>query len=65
LTDLLRLPPKPVFDPAADGNPFDWIVRTAPKARAEAQAAMELHRIRLQVARRCAMPPLVTRADAK
>lgn len=28
-------PPLPVFNPEKDGNPFAWIVRTAPKVRAE------------------------------
>lgn len=30
-----RCSPLPVFDPEKDGNPFAWIVRAAPKVRAQ------------------------------
>jgi hypothetical protein len=35
--DVPKLPSLPVYDPAKDGNVFAWIVRNAPKARAERQ----------------------------
>lgn len=45
MTTLLRLPPVPRHDPQRDGNPFAWIIATAPRVRAQ-QATMVLqHRI--------------------
>jgi hypothetical protein len=36
---LLRKPPMPVHDPKKDGNPFRWIVATAPVVREVRQMA--------------------------
>ena len=36
---LLRKPPMPVHDTKRDGNPFTWIVATAPKVRQERNQA--------------------------
>lgn len=41
---LLRLPRLPVFDRETDGNPFQWIVKTAPKVRAQRQAVTDAAR---------------------
>lgn len=39
--DLLRFPPAPRHDPHTDGNPFRWIVNTAPKVRAQRQVLID------------------------
>lgn len=57
--------PRPVFDPATDGNRFAWILKAAKQVRLQEQAANEVRRIRLQSARRHSMPALITRGDAK
>ena len=44
MTSLLRMPKVPRFDAKRDGNPFDWIVRTAPLVREERQNADDQHR---------------------
>lgn len=41
---LLRLPPAPRHDPAKDGNPFRWIVETAPKVREQNRQLHAQHR---------------------
>lgn len=52
MTDLLRLPKAPSFDPDSGENPFAWIVRTAPTVRAQRQQAEADHRqVRLIEAR--------------
>jgi hypothetical protein len=55
--------PRPVYDAATDGNRFAWILKAAAQVRLQEQAANEVRRIRLQAARRCAMPALVTRGQ--
>lgn len=42
--ELLRLPPVPRFDAERDGNPFQWIVATAPKVRANVATLVQQHR---------------------
>lgn len=44
-TKLLRLPPAPRHDPKKDGNPFAWIVATAPKVRAANATMTALHKM--------------------
>jgi DNA-binding transcriptional MerR regulator len=56
---------RPVYDEATDGNRFAWILKAAKQVRIQEQAANEVRRIRLQAARRCAMPVLVAGGDAK
>ena len=41
---LLRLPAAPRYDQDKDGNPFDWIVATAPKVRAQRSELQHEHR---------------------
>jgi hypothetical protein len=41
---LLRKPPMPVHDPKKDGNPFAWIVKTAPVVREVRQQAHQILR---------------------
>lgn len=41
---LLRLPPVPRHDPQKDGNPFKWIVDTAPKVREQRAQLQQTHR---------------------
>ena len=41
---LLRLPASPRYDPEKDGNPFDWIVATAPKVRCMRSQLQQEHR---------------------
>lgn len=43
--ELLRLPPVPRFDAERDGNPFQWIVATAPKVRANVTTLVQQHRL--------------------
>lgn len=43
--ELLRLPPVPRFDADRDGNPFRWIVATAPKVRANVATLVQQHRL--------------------
>lgn len=50
---------RPVYDESTDGNRFAWILKAAKQVRIQEQAANEVRRIRLQAARRCAMPILV------
>lgn len=38
---LLRFPPVPRHDATKDGNPFTWIVATAPKVRAQRQQVLD------------------------
>lgn len=38
---MTQFPPVPRYDPTKDGNPFRWIVATAPKARAKRQAVLD------------------------
>lgn len=38
---LLRFPPAPRYDAHKDGNPFAWIVATAPKVRAQRQDVID------------------------
>lgn len=45
LGGLLRLPPAPRFDAERDGNPFQWIVATAPKVRATVATVVQQHRM--------------------
>lgn len=41
---LLRLPASPRHDPEKDGNPFDWIVATAPEVREQRMQLQREHR---------------------
>lgn len=45
---LLRLPPVPRYDAERDGNPFAWIVATAPKVRAHQVDLVQTHRAQHQ-----------------
>lgn len=47
---LLRLPPAPRHEAPKDGNPYAWIVATAPKVRAQQQAAYQQHRAHVRAA---------------
>lgn len=38
---ILRFPSPPRYDAQQDGNPFAWIVATAPKVRAERQKLID------------------------
>lgn len=51
--------PRPTFNADTDGNPFAWILKATHAVRIQEKAANEVRRIRLQSARRCAMPVLV------
>ncbi|MFY9479165.1 MAG: hypothetical protein WAQ08_16085 [Aquabacterium sp.] len=44
MSTLLRLPPVPRHDPQRDGNPFAWIIATAPRVRAQQAAQVHQHR---------------------
>lgn len=57
--------PRPTYNEATDGNRFAWILKAAKAVRIQEQAANEVRRIRLQASRRCAMPALFIRGDAK
>lgn len=43
--ELLRLPLVPRFDAERDGDPFQWIVATAPKVRATVATVVQQHRM--------------------
>lgn len=60
-----RNQPRPTYNEATDGNRFAWILKAAKAVRIQEQAANEVRRIRLQASRRCAMPALFIRGDAK
>lgn len=55
--------PRPAYDATVDGNPFAWILKATHDVRIQEKAANEVRRIRLQAARRCAMPVLVAPAE--
>lgn len=57
--------PRPTFDEASDGNVFAWILKATREVRIQEKAANEVRRIRLQAARRSAMPALIVRGEAK
>jgi hypothetical protein len=54
---LLRFPPVPRFDPKKDGNPFRWIVATAPMVRAQRQDALDAEALKRFQDRRAARLP--------
>lgn len=56
--DLLRLPPAPRYDAQKDGNPFAWIVATAPKVREQHQDVMDDNRYARRVAQRLYNKPV-------
>mgnify|MGYP006204990445 CR=1 FL=1 len=45
---LLRLPPVPRYDAERDGNPFAWIVATAPQVREHQVDLVQTHRAQHQ-----------------
>ncbi len=52
MTDVPRKQPRPVYDPATDGNRFAWILKTAKQVRIQEQAANETRRIQGNIRRR-------------
>jgi hypothetical protein len=49
---ILRFPPPPRYDAQQDGNPFAWIVATAPKVRAQRQVLAENEALRVAIEKR-------------
>ena len=45
MSSLLRMPETPRYDAQRDGNPFAWIVKTAPLVREQRQNADDQHRL--------------------
>ena len=50
--ELVRKPKRPEFDRERDGNPFDWILKTAQALRVQEVAAIELQRAKTRTAQR-------------
>jgi len=63
LRRLFRSPPLPVFDPEVDGNPYRWVVATAPLVRARRTATLQLHHG--GVDEQCDDKPLVPTPDER
>lgn len=55
---VLTIPKLPEFDSSTDGNPFAWIVRTAPQVRAVRQAQALSIRLRREAEARSARIPI-------
>lgn len=55
--NVLRFPSAPRYDASKDGNPFRWIVATAPKVRQQRQDVMDDEALRRVLERRAAQPP--------
>ncbi len=55
---ILRFPPVPRYDASKGGNPFAWIVATAPKVRAQHQACLDAEAQARWVIRNAARVPV-------
>lgn len=64
MSDVPRMPPRPVYDEATDGNRFAWILKAAKAVRVQEQATNETLRIKRAIARRAEMPVLVGKGGA-
>ena len=56
--EVPKMPPLPEYDAARDKNPFAWIVRTAPKVRAQREDEMSRIRIERRLAERGYYDPI-------